>query len=140
MIQTDVTKGSSLKEIRERDKQQQDLKLRQQCETFAEDKFGKEQLIKWSNANKGLWYLPVMDESGEEVEAMAIMKPINRNILSYASTKITDEGLYAFLEQCMRECFIAGDERILDDDDYFIPAAMKFNSILEGKKAALLKR
>ncbi|OQP45891.1 hypothetical protein A4H97_32130 [Niastella yeongjuensis] len=140
MIQTDNTNKGSIKEIRERERKEQETKLRQQCQELAYERFGEEQVIKWGNQYKGLWYLPVMDESDENIEVIALMKPINRHILSYASTKISDEGLYAFLEQCMRECFIAGDNSILDDDDYFIPAAMKFNAILEGKKAALLKR
>lgn len=140
MIQTDSNKGSSIKEIRERERKEQETQLREKCQALAYERYGEDQVIKWSNQNKGLWYLPVMDETGENIEAMALMKPINRHILSYASTKITDEGLYAFLEQCMRECFIAGDAFIMDDDEYFIPAAMKFNAILEGKKAALLKR
>jgi hypothetical protein len=140
MIQTDNNKGSSIKEIRERELKDYETRLREKCQALAYERYGEDQVIKWSNGNKGLWYLPVMDEAGENIEAIALMKPINRHILSYASTKITDEGLYAFLEQCMRECFITGDTSILDDDEYFIPAAMKFNAILEGKKAALLKR
>lgn len=139
MIQTDNNKGT-IKEIRERERKEQETRLREKCQELAYERYGEEQVVKWSNLNKGLWYLPVMDDSGENIEAMALMKPINRHILSYASTKISDEGLYAFLEQCMRECFISGDTFILDDDEYFIPAAMKFNAILEGKKAALLKR
>jgi hypothetical protein len=139
MIQTDNNKGT-IKEIRERERLENETRLREQCQQLAYERFGEEQVIKWSNQYKGLWYLPVLDESGDNVEAMALMKPITRHILSYASTKISDEGLYAFLEQCMRECFIAGDDKIIEDDDYFIPAAMKFNAILEGKKAALLKR
>jgi hypothetical protein len=140
MIQTDTNKGSSIKDIRERERKEQETQLRDKCQALAYERYGEDQVIKWSNQHKGLWYLPVMDESGQNIEAIALMKPINRHILSYASTKITDEGLYAFLEQCMRECFIAGDQFIIDDDEYFIPAAMKFNAILEGKKAALLKR
>ena len=140
MIQTDTNKGSSIKDIRERERKEQETQLRDKCQALAYERYGEEQVVKWSNQHKGLWYLPVMNESGENIEAIALMKPINRHILSYASTKITDEGLYAFLEQCMRECFIAGDQFIIDDDEYFIPAAMKFNAILEGKKAALLKR
>ena len=139
MIQTDKTKGKNLKSIRDEAKQKEETHLRTKCESWAEEKFGKDQIIQWSNANKGLWYLPIQDEEGN-IEACLILKPINRHILSFASTKIEDEGLYVFLEACMRECFVAGDEVILDDDDYFIPAAMKFNKILEGKKAALLKR
>jgi hypothetical protein len=139
MIQTDNNKGT-IKEIKERERKEEETQLREKCQALAYERYGEEQVVKWSNQNKGLWYLPVMDESGDNIEAIALMKPINRHILSYASTKISDEGLYAFLEQCMRECFIAGDDFIIDDDEYFIPAAMKFNAILEGKKAALLKR
>src|SRR5215216_3927837 len=104
MIQTDNNKGSSIKEIRERERKDQETRLREKCQALAYERYGEEQIIQWSNQNKGLWYLPVMDETGDNIEAIALMKPINRHILSYASTKITDEGLYAFLEQCMREC------------------------------------
>ncbi len=140
MIQTDNNTGSSIKEIRERERKDNETRLREQCQALAYERYGEEQVIKWSNQYKGLWYLPVLDETGENIEAIALMKPITRHILSYASTKITDEGLYAFLEQCMRECFITGDQFIIEDDEFFIPAAMKFNAMLEGKKAALLKR
>ena len=140
MIQTDNSKRESLKQIRERERKGKEELLREKCKQIANEKYGEDQVTKWSNVNKGLWFLPVMDESGENIEALALMKPIDRHILSYASTKIEDEGLYAFLEQCMRECWVEGDKIILDEDEYFIPAAMKFNKILEGKKASFLKR
>ena len=96
-------------------------------------------MVAWSNQNKGLWYLPIVDYNGN-IEKCLILRPITRHILSYASTKIEDEGLYTFLEAAMRECMIEGDSEILDDDEYFIPAAMQFNDIMKGKKAMLLKR
>ena len=139
MIKTSSKKYETVKEIRERESKAAEVKLRELCEKLAIERHGEKTIKQWSNENKGLWYLPVLGEDGS-IEKMAVMRPINRAILSFASTKITDEGLYAFLEQCMRECMIAGDNEILDDDDYFIPSAMKFNAILEGKKAALLKR
>lgn len=139
MIKTEKTKGASIKEIRKRENESKEKELRAKCEAFATEKFTKEQLVKWSNENKGLWFLPVLDEEGE-IECIGIMRPITRSILSYASTKIQDEGLYEFLEAAMRECWIDGDEKILDEDDYFIPASQQFNKILEGKKAALVKR
>ena len=140
MITTESKKGASVKEIRERERKEKEQKLHAMCSKLANERFGEEQLKKWSVEHKGLWFLPVMDESGENIEAMVIMRPITRSILSYASTKIQDEGLYEFLEAAMRECFVDGDARILDEDEYFIPAANQFNKILEGKKAALLKR
>jgi hypothetical protein len=132
-------KPNTLKEIREREKQAESEKLKQACNSFAYEKFGEKEVMALSNKHKGLWYLPILDDEGN-IEKMAIMKPIDRHILSYASTKVQEEGLYIFLEACMRECFLLGDMEIIEDDDYFLPAANKFNGMIEGKKAALLKR
>jgi CRISPR/Cas system CSM-associated protein Csm2 small subunit len=140
MIKTETKKGDSVKEIRARERKQKEEELKQACEKLANERFTETQMKKWSTEHKGLWFLPVMDSEGDKIEKLAIMRPITRSILSYASTKIQDEGLYEFLEVAMRECFVAGDKEILEEDDYFIPAANSFNKILEGKKAALLKR
>ncbi|RTL47261.1 MAG: hypothetical protein EKK39_14935 [Sphingobacteriales bacterium] len=137
MIQTN--NKSTLKEMRDAEKQRKEAELKAACEKLAYEKYGEEQVKQWSNKYKGLWYLPVIDDDNN-IEAMAIMRPIDRHILSFASTKIEDEGLYVFLEACMRECWVEGDQQILEDDEYFIPCAMKFNKILEGKKAAFIKR
>lgn len=134
-------KADSVKQIRRREAEAKEKALREKCEALAIEKFTKEKITAWSNEHKGLWYLPIMDET-EEIVALAVLKPMNRTILSYASTKIEDgEGLYDFLEAAMRECFLAGDERILDDDEFFIPAAQKFNRMMmKGNTAALVKR
>lgn len=139
MIKTEKKRGESIKQIRKREQEEKEKALREKCEKIAVERYTKEKMAKWSNDHKGLWFLPVLDEEGN-VEALGIMQPITRSILSYASTKIQDEGLYEFLEAAMRECWIEGDNKILDDDDYFIPASQQFNKILEGKKAALVKR
>jgi hypothetical protein len=140
MIRTENKKGESIKEIRKREAEIKEKELREKCEAICQEKYGKEKMANWSNENKGLWFLPVFDETGETIEGLGIMKPITRSILSYASTKIQDEGLYEFLEAAMRQCWIEGDEIILNEDQYFIAAANQFNKILEGKKAALVKR
>lgn len=140
MIRTEEKKGQSIKQIRKAETEKKEMELRAKCEAIAIEKFTEKQMKQWSNDNKGLWFLPCLDEAGENIEKLAIMKPITRSILSYASTKIQDEGLYEFLEAAMEQCFVAGDREIMDDDNYFIPAANQFNKILEGKKAALLKR
>lgn len=139
MITTDKAKGASIKAIRDREKKEEEKRLRDKCEQFAVGKFTEEAIVKLSNQNKGIWYLPILDEDGE-IELLLVLRPINRHILSYASTKISEDGLYIFLEACMRECYLCGDMEIIDEDEYFIPAAMKFNNILEGKKAAMVKR
>lgn len=131
--------AKSIKSIREAENAAKEKELRAKCEALAVERWGEEEIKKLSNANKGLWYLVIQDEDGN-IEKLAIMKPIDRNILSYASTKIQDDGLYAYLESCMHSCWLQGDDEIMGDDAYFIPAANSFNKILEGKKAALVKR
>ncbi len=138
MIKTDANKNS-IKEIRAREQKEKEDQIKLLCEALAIERCGgQKEFIDLNNKHKGIWFLPVMKEDGT-IDKMALMKPIDRHILSYASTKITDEGLYAFLEVAMRECFIDGDKEILDDDDYFIPASSSFNKIIDGKKAYLLK-
>lgn len=141
MIQEKATGYESLKQIREREKKEVEAKQRKQCEAFATEKYG-EQLVQWSNANGGVWYMPTFDEAGE-ITHLAIMKPVNRHILSHASTKLEDDGLYTFLEVCMRECLLNDDDcglYIVDNEEAFISGSMKFNKMLEGKKVAFLKR
>lgn len=139
MITTNTNGSETLKQVRERESKEKEALLRKACEEYAVQKYGEEKINQWSNANKGLWYLPALDDN-ESIEKLAIMKPIDRHILSRATDKIENGGLYMFLEACMRECWIEGDPEILDDEEYFIPSAMKFNKILEGKKVAFVKR
>ena len=131
----------TLKQIKERERKEKEIDLRNRCRDYAIAKYGEEQVVKWSNASKGLWYMPALNDN-DEIEKLAIMKPIDRHILSHASTKIEDEGLYIFLEACMRECLVNNDEEgnfLLDDEEAFISGAMKFNKILETRKTAFVK-
>lgn len=141
MIVTDANKNT-LKEIREREKKEKENRIKALCETIASERCGGiEKLVAFSNKHKGLWYLPALTDD-EQVEKLLVLKPIDRNILSFASTKISDDGLYAFLEAAMRECVITeiSDMVMLEDDEYFISAANSFNKIMEGKKTLLVKR
>lgn len=141
MIRNDDNKGKSLKAIKEKERLEKEQKLRDQCEKYAYERFGEDEVKKLSNKHQGLFYLPILsDHDDNEIEKFAILKPIDRHILSYASTKIEDEGMYTFLEAVLNECWVDGDREIIDDDNYFIPAAQKINKLLEGKKAAMVKR
>jgi hypothetical protein len=140
MFATDTSNSKrSLKEIRNEEAKKKEQELRDQCEKFAFERFGEDQVKQWSNKYKGLWYLPVFAEDGTTIDKFAVMKPIDRYILSHASTKIEDEGLYIFLEAAMRECFVDGDD-IFEDEEIFLACAQKFNKIIETRKVAFLKR
>jgi hypothetical protein len=138
MIKNDQTARKSLKEIKAQEADAKDAVLKDRCEQLSIERFGAEKLAAWRKENGGIWFLPITD-AADNIEKIGVLKPINRHILSYASTKLQDDGLYSFLEQCMRDCWLDGDTELLDDDEYFIPASMQFNKILEGKKATFLK-
>lgn len=151
MIQTNENGRQTLKALKKQHAADEEIKIRKACEELAYAKFTEDQVKQWSLKYKGLWYLPVLKEDNS-IEALLILKPIDRHILSFATTKIEDDGLYVFLEQCMRETFVAGinpdestcatadDSIIITDDEYFIPASQKFHKIMDNKKVAFLKR
>lgn len=133
---------NSLKAIRDREKAEKDAAIKQKCEALAISRVGSEdEFKKLSNTHKGIWFLPVLDDN-DEVELLLVLKPIDRNIISYASSKLEDEGISGYVEAAMRECTIKNisDMQIIDDDEYFVSAFTKFHKIMEGKKTALLKR
>lgn len=126
----------SLKQMREKEAAKKDAELKVKAEELARQRYGGK-LDEWRKTFRNVWFL-IVDQDGE-IDKMAVMKPINRHILSFASSKIEDAGLYSFLEACMRETWLEGDEELLEDDAYFIPASMQFNKMIEGKKATFVK-
>lgn len=145
METTTISTGAnklSMKALRDKERTEKEAALKILCEERAIELLGsKDALLQLSNKHKGIWYLPICDASDEAtIEVMAIMKPIDMAILSYASTKVEDEGIMEYFRSCLVECFIAGDTVILEDENYTIPACFKIQKIIEGKKAFLLKR
>ena len=139
MIKTDANKNS-LKAIREKERLEKEKEIHAKCEAMAFARFGENHVKELTNQHKGLWYLPVLTEDGDEIERLALMRPIDRHILSYATTKMETDGLYAFLESCMSECFVEGDRDIIDDDRYFLGASQTFHKIIDSRKSYMLKR
>jgi hypothetical protein len=129
----------TIKEIRKEEAKIKADEIKAKCEALAKETYGDDQLKKWSVENKGIFYLPILDEDGDIIK-MAVLKPITRGILSIASTKIEDSGMYEFLEVVLRACWIAGDTEIMEEDEYFIPAVQKLQKLIEGYKADLVKR
>lgn len=140
MIHNNDNSKSTLKQMREKEQKERQDRIKSLCEEYAKTNYGEEQITKWEKQHKAVWYLSVLNEDETAILKLAIMRPIDRHILSHASTKLTDDGLYTFLETCMRECWIEGDQEIVDNDEYFIPAAQTFNSMIESKKVAFVKR
>lgn len=137
MIQSDKSKTESLREIRDRKKKEEEVLLLEKCEAIARERYGVK-LDEWRKKFGHIWFLPVQDNTGE-IEKLAVMKPIDRTILSYCADKMTEDGLYGYLEACMREVWLDGDNEIVDEEEYFIPCSDVFQRITQGKKAAFLK-
>lgn len=121
----------------EEERQQAEIKTK--CEAWAHKRFGKEQIVKWSNEHKGLWYVPIIHDGEDEIDKCAIFRRPNRTEMDYAGTKLAD-GFNLYITTLMRQCFIDGDMELIDDDEYYFAASAAFNQIVQVKKAFLLKR
>jgi len=71
-------------------------------------------------------------------DAVCYLRKPGRQDLSAASSLSNGDGLL-FNEQILNDCWLAGDERIKNDDDYFLSASAKISGLLETKVAELKK-
>lgn len=122
----------SLKKIKAREKrlQEQSIKKEDQsfldkCNSLANEMFGEELFGKMKQDNKGLHFLPLKTDTGE-IKKMALMK--------FADPRIDKLCQLAYIRTAMRECFVAGDKDVFEDDDCFAKVADAWVKILEGKK------
>jgi hypothetical protein len=65
-------------------------------------------------------------------------KKPTRKTLMYASSMLNSNPL-RFNEILMKECWLGGDECIINDDDYFLAVSGKLGEIIEVKNAELKK-
>lgn len=68
----------------------------------------------------------------------ALLKTPDRKILSFA-TKSAEKDPLAFNEALLKNCFVAGDKEIRDDDAYFLGASQKLADLVQIKEASLEK-
>ena len=68
----------------------------------------------------------------------AIMKTPDRKILSFA-TKSAEKDPLGFNEAILKNCFVAGDTEIRDDNAYFLGASQKLSELIEIKESSLEK-
>lgn len=67
-----------------------------------------------------------------------VLKKPSRKVLSLASSVATKDPM-KFNEIILKNCWVAGDEEIKTDDDYFLGASSKIAEIIEIKEAELVK-
>lgn len=104
-----------------------------------------EVIAAWKKENpRGVWILTVFkdDEEDTDPDAVAesktgyVRKP-TRQELSAAMTLKNDPLGQA--ENILRDCWLGGDEELLEDEDYFQGAVSKFSEIMEVRKAEIKK-
>lgn len=82
------------------------------------------------------------DTSGDEV-FKCILKSPSRGILEAALSKMGLNGGQAEIisagEIVLRGCWIEGDQEILDNDLYLVPAALQAYNLIDLKEAVLKK-
>lgn len=61
-----------------------------------------------------------------------------RKDLSYASAAGKD-NIFAFNESILNNCWLAGDEEIRTNDEYFLGASEALGGIIKAKKSKLVK-
>lgn len=72
-----------------------------------------------------------------EDKACLLKKP-TRKVLSMASSVASKDPM-KFNEIILKNCWVAGDEEIKTNDDYFLGASQKIAEIIEFKEAELVK-
>ena len=102
----------------------------------AEKKFGKEKLaeLKAQYNGRNLNIIAVEDK-------MAVLMPLTAKALSNYTRRLIDPdgGIDIAAKELINELWIAGDDVIRDDEEYFISAMTEIQNIIELKKSSFTK-
>jgi hypothetical protein len=77
-------------------------------------------------------------ESGNIDEITAVFRKPSRSVISASMSQQNRNPLGA-KETILRSCFLEGDKRILDDDDFFLSACTVVDEMIEIRMADLKK-
>ena len=103
---------------------------------MAEAKFGKSKLdeVKALYNGRRINVIAVEDK-------VALLGPLTAKALgNYTRSVIdSDRGIDVASKELINELWIAGDDEIRDDEDYFISAMMELQNIIELKKSSFCK-
>ena len=91
----------------------------------------KENIEKWKKEHGDVFLIEVEDKK-------CYLKKPDRKTLSLAMTKAQTNPL-AFAEIIMKNCWLAGDECMREDDTYFFAASSKLDALVEVKTAEIKK-
>ena len=91
----------------------------------------KEQIVAWKSQHGEIFEITVEDKR-------CYLKKPNRKVLGLA-TSLGQKNPMKFNEVVLHNCWLAGDDEIKTDDDYFLAVGAKLDSIVEIKEAEVKK-
>ncbi len=91
----------------------------------------EEQISEWKKKFGGVSEVTVEDKR-------CYLKPITRMVISLATHNAQSDAM-AFAETILKNCWLAGDEEIKNDDSYFLGVNTIIGEMVEIKKAVLKK-
>jgi len=94
-------------------------------------KVSKEQIAAWKKKYGSVFRIRVEDKE-------AYLRPPTRRDISYATTAGQSDPI-AFNEMILKNCWLGGDEEIMNDDAYFLAASSQLDKLIEIKTATLEK-
>ena len=95
------------------------------------DKVTKTQIAAWKEQYGSIYAITVAKKT-------AYFKPPDRQIMGFAMAQSTKNPL-AVLEALAKNCWLAGDKALLEDDVLFFSLATRLQSLVELKEATLKK-
>lgn len=97
-------------------------------------KFTDEKLKEWKEKHGDRLFMIKVEDK------LAVVRKPGRKDLSFA-TAGSSQGKDAlkFAEILLKQCWIDGDQEIMEDDDYFLGAVPTLEALAENKKAEIKK-
>lgn len=105
-------------------------------EKILEDRFGKDKVAELKSAFEGRKLNVIVVE-----DKLCVLRPLTAKELSSYSMMVTkgDDGLEQGARYLLNELWIAGDEIIRDNEDYFMAAMLQIQNAIELKKSAFYR-
>jgi hypothetical protein len=90
-----------------------------------------EQIEEWKKKHGSIFELTVEDKS------CLVRKPTLKELS--AASAVGQKDPFAFNRVILTNCWLAGDEEIKTNDDYFLAASGQLGAVIEVKEAAIKK-
>jgi len=85
-----------------------------------------------------VYKLSVKSDEDDSIEAQCFIHKPSRQVLDLAasSSKVKDSK---FNETILKNCWLAGDKSIVENDDHFYAVSKQLNSVIKFKEAELVE-